>query len=279
MEAADGTAGKERLRCKCASFKVPMSAGWSLLQASGNGTREYNDDFVAAVGVTAAKRRYFILVACDGVGSNPGSGRCAEAVSGISVETAKLFLKARQSRRRLSNEDGKHFACELEKSLCSLALGSELSTTACIVIFDKEALICVWAGDTRAYFLDINGAFECVTTTDHHDDEGRLTRFIDGDGHVEGGFATNSIEIAYKSPLVALALMTDGIHGACSTEDMRNLLSYLAFYPPTGDLELQEVLTEFLGSFASDNYSIATYLQRLRHGLQKRLEKGMDSLG
>lgn len=256
-----------------------MNKKWSLLHASGIGKREYNDDFVLTSTLSASRRRYFVLVACDGVGSNPGSGACAKAVSEISVKCAEEYVKGRGTHRALDNFDAREFAKALEEKVSILNGSADHSTTACVIIFDKDSLICAWAGDTRAYYLDIDGALQRITPVDHHDDDGRLTRFITGDGYVESGFEFVAFRILPSVPLVALIAITDGIHGRCSFDDLRRLLAYLTNSPPQNQDALDDIVSLFLDKFVDDNYSIAIFLRILRSGYLHRLNKGANLFG
>lgn len=255
-----------------------MSEKWSLIHASGVGKREYNDDFVATKTFSASRRRYFVLVACDGVGSDPGSGVCAEAVSLLSADVTETFIKERGTHRTLDDGDAEQLARVLETQIALLDGSPNHSTTICTVVFDGESLVGLWAGDTRAYCIDVDANLVRLTQEDHHDDEGRLTRFVTGDGHIEGGLERAVVRIPREAPLAAVTAITDGVHGACSFEDLRQLLGYLAHSQPHSERTLDQVLREFLGQFMDDNYSIAIFLRRLRKGYVNRLIFGIENV-
>lgn len=235
-------------------------ARWVELATTSGGTRKSNDDFVDYLKWYGRRRRVTLLVACDGIGSRPEAGKCAQSVGRAALETVVQFLKRRNSSRALGARDATTLAKRLRK-LKVRGVTEESGTTFVLSVFDHKrhkggySLITLWAGDSRAYLLDSRDNFRQLTS-DHQTDERRITRFYDGTGCVRGGEPDVAFCEVNAAPR-AVCLTTDGIHERCRPNEFRKFLLYCVARRPRTEAQLAFYLSGFLARNIGDNYSMS----------------------
>jgi serine/threonine protein phosphatase PrpC len=247
---------------------------WFILKASSTGPRALNQDYVAGMSMKVGRRRFYILVACDGLGSVPGSEVCARQAGAAGKASVVQYAYNRRSSRSLSETEVPDFAKSIEVGLGNLNGDANLLTTFCVAFFERQALLCAWAGDTRAYILDPDARMVRAAVRDHHDVEGHLTRYVKGNGVIEGGLECNYLR--FDSNMSAVCVLTDGVHGCCTERELNDFLLYVFTGNVKSDDNLLSALTNFLGQNIKDNFSIALFRSNLRPGLIKRLAMGAE---
>lgn len=245
---------------------------WITLCCSRLGKRDLNQDFASTTTLSFHGRRVEVLVLCDGVGGIPGSELCARRVGEAIGVMIKNYLKSRRSRRSLDHNDAKILKIHLENlSIDPTPAGS--ATTIAIGIFErtqrsgKSGIIALWAGDTRIHLIEQRGR-SYQLTTDHHDEEGRLTSYIRNDGRLSGGLGAKFF--SSESPC-ALYATTDGVHESCRLDELAAFVMYCVYHQTKSHEVFSENIERFLGENVSDNFSAAVIYRLLRKTRAKKI--------
>lgn len=208
------------------------------------------------------------LVACDGVGSRPNSSVCARAVGEAALRRVRLHLQHRPPGNVLSPRDAEQLKQQLQ-TLTLNHVSPTSATTFVMILFDHRRtrsgynLIVLWAGDSRIHLLDMAGQTQQLTT-DHHDEDGRLTAYFSGDGRVLGTLDTRHY-VVEGSPL-AICATTDGVHEHCQPQELCEFLLYCVQHQVRGEEQFSAWLSGFLNENISDNYSAALLYHRFANG-------------
>lgn len=223
---------------------------WYSCQATLIGHRESNDDALH-LSFWKAWRCYHLLTLCDGIGSLKGSGECAKNVVAIAEAIARTFIEQRDSKRPFSKHECEclAFANHLTQGLSILEGSPNQGTTFALAIFSYRSALVAWAGDSRIYALMNDGTLQQLTE-DHQNTKGEITKFIRGDGIVMGGLEVRQFSM---NNIVAIIGTSDGIHEACSTEELRRFTLYCMAKRFTDSETLSVELLRFLQDNLSDN--------------------------
>lgn len=232
---------------------------WIVLAASRRGKRAANDDF-AASGLVRARRRAFVVAAiCDGVGSRPGSGQCAAEVGQACIDTTRQYLRRHRPTSPLTRKDASGLLRRLT-SLSSCVNGhADQATTVAMTVSDNRALLALWSGDSRAYWLDAQGRL-LTLTQDHCGQDRELTSYVRGDGILAGPLSYTFQQLPRHG--VCLCLTSDGVHGACTYSELRSFLLWCVSRRIGDNESLAEALDTFLRNNAADNYSMCLCYNR-----------------
>lgn len=243
-------------------MKMPK---WVGIVSSNCGRRKSNDDFVAIRTYYHKRRRITALIACDGVGSRPEGKACAIAMGKESLQIIESYLRHRHSGKTLNNNDAKRLASRLS-NLNIKGITNSSATTLVLALVDhrrrksEHNIIVLWAGDSRAYILDIKGQAIQISL-DHHDDEGSLTCYFTGDGRLYGEIEATHYSL--KNSLHAIWVTTDGVHAHCQPEELNHFILYCISQRFHDSDNLTQMLSEFLSDTMSDNFSLALLYQSL----------------
>ena len=112
-------------------------------------------------------------------------------------------------------------------------------------------MVTAWVGDSHIYLFEIDRSGKQLTS-EHHDEEGRLTRYITGDGLIHGGL---EIQHVISDSPYAVCLTTDGVHEKCQPDELYNFLLFCVDHRVTSNGHFSEAMTLFLGDNIDDNYS------------------------
>jgi serine/threonine protein phosphatase PrpC len=225
---------------------------WSIVSATEQGSRPENDDQIAVATWKHLQRRYYSMAICDGVGSITGSGACARRIAARAIVATEAFVVSRTSARPLHPSEQRAFSDHLTTSLADADGPPSQATTFALTVFSDRSGFFVWAGDSRICALNDAGYLVQVTR-DHHDQEGRIARFVRGDGTVVGGLETRYLEM---DDVRAVLGTTDGIHDSCSREELRSFLVYCMAGRVADAETLQSDVRAFLSQNISDNATI-----------------------
>lgn len=229
---------------------------WIKTLCSEVGKKKENQDFVAARSFRSHRRKIDVLIVCDGVGGHLGGSQCSKAIGEAVLGVVEKYLSRRKSGRSLDKED----ANLLGQRLASLPITNapkDSATTLALALFDRKngksghSIVTAWVGDSHVYLFEIADAGKQLTS-DHHDEEGRLTRYITGDGRVHGGLEIR--HFTANSPY-GICLTTDGVHEKCQLSELYNFLLFCIDHRVTSDGRFSEAMTLFLGDNIDDNYS------------------------
>lgn len=237
---------------------MPLNS-WQVVTSTHRGSKSENDDFALAEIHRARRGRYATLCVCDGVGSFPGSGKCAQAVGrAMTTILSKMLLRRKRSSLdafRLRNQVATELRSHIPKKSPSDAT-TPLATTLAAGIVDRNSLLTIWAGDSRIYLLNEEGQL-LLATKDHQDEQGRLSRWVQGDGQIAGRLEANSLR--FSSRPVAVCATTDGVHEHCQREELRQFLLYCVLSGVRDSQKLQNDLQAFLNVNVCDNYSLSLW--------------------
>lgn len=203
-----------------------------------------------------------MLVACDGVGSVTNSAQCARRLGGRIIRQALRYLSTCGDFSPDSVQELRHAI-----SQAAVDVKDYDGASTCVVLVHESSpnttdrLAAFWAGDSRACMVDNMGRFH-VLTKDHTDSEGRIERYSTARG-LYGGELDCALFPEAGKPLV-LATVTDGVYRACSSEELRHFLLYIADRQISGSRRLFADLRRYLHSNISDNYSMAVMFRVLR---------------
>lgn len=242
-----------------ASSKIYVRVG-----ASQIGRRAENQDAIflgSSAGPSSA-----ILVCCDGIGSLPDAGNCAQTECDAAARTVLRYLRGAGAPHTIRSSDALNIAHRLSNLRLKGVVRTSGTTLALSIVHGRRILV-VWAGDTRAYLLDAGGLLRQLTT-DHHDNDGRITQSILGTGEVQGGMSTY-FEILDRPP-VALFLTTDGVHESCSGSELRRFVFDCIERRIAGKPEFSKELEQFLGVNIHDNFSMALWYRMLSPSTLKK---------
>lgn len=230
---------------------------WITLASSNCGTRADNEDYVESRAYSYRRRRIEALVACDGIGGRPNGKDCATTVGQAALQMADNYLRKRRSRRALNREDLQQLVRRLH-ALRLHGINPQSGSTLALVLFDLNeqkqgynALV-IWAGDTRVNLLDIAGQTRQLTK-DHHDAEGCLTTYLNGDGKVCGKLGAEYF--TFSTLPCVISVTTDGIHDHCQPYELYQFLLYCLGQRFQRTEQLSAALSQFLQRNISDNYS------------------------
>jgi serine/threonine protein phosphatase PrpC len=244
----------------------------TTVSTSNRGRKATNEDFVKTLNYdNFTLNRFTVLIACDGVGGEPGGQTCARAVGKAVLYRVRQYLLKRGVRKyALTLEDAKTLAQNLqvlniESPLLNIESPQEGSATTLSLLLivrrsDREEekrggrnVIGIWAGDSRSYLLSRSGD-SYQLTDDHRDSEGRVTAFYRGDGRVCGDLGVVQQRV---DGLCAACTTTDGVHDYCTEDELYHFLLYSIDQQLQKSDRLSEELTHFLQENLSDNYSLA----------------------
>ena len=235
-----------------------MRKPWLAIMASEPGKRDRNEDAAVIRTWNIRRRRYYVMAMSDGVGSLPGSGDCANEVVSGAATSAELFVSERKTRRPLSSAEGSNFAFVLERHFAEHCRGAQnQAATLALALFGYRSALVAWAGDTRVYALHEDGSLRIITD-DHHDAQGRIIRYVRGDGYTEGGIQERQYDM---EGVIALLGTTDGVHESCSHGELRGFVLYCMFHQIVEPEILKRELHDFLFDNLSDNASMALIYQ------------------
>lgn len=237
----------------------------TTVSTSNRGRKATNEDFVKTFNYDGfTHKRFTVLIACDGVGGEPGGQTCARAVGKAVLYRVRQYLLKRGVRKyALTLEDAKALAQNLQVlNIESPREGSATTLSLLLLVrrSDREEekrggrnVIAIWAGDSRSYLLSRSGD-SYQLTDDHHDSEGRVTAFYRGDGRVYGDLGVVQQRV---DGLCAACTTTDGVHDYCTEDELYHFLLYSIDQQLQTSDRLSEELTHFLQENLSDNYSMA----------------------
>ncbi|MDR1568190.1 MAG: hypothetical protein LBS33_05900 [Streptococcaceae bacterium] len=210
------------------------------------------------------RSRILILLACDGVGGLPGGRDCSkQLLEGLSkqlVETAKQFGRKLFFRNGINN---------FKKSFESINVepGTGASVMALMLVcldrfYDGYRGLLAWAGVGRVLVLDSDGYYRRLTT-DHHDEDKNITAcFFLNDGLFHGG--PDYSPFLYRRLPLAFGVSTDGVHGKCREDALERFLAWCLLEPPLSDEDFVALVSRFISTNISDNYSMALALRSER---------------
>jgi len=166
-----------------------ISEDWRILKSSRIGTRERNEDYINSRQIfSKGLLRYSLLVACDGVGGRPNGKECAKAIGQSVIRVLSRYLHHLSDSHLICSDD----TIRLRKVLCQLPVehtSNEMAATTMVLLLfehmnnnNTNSIIVAWAGDSRAQILKANNELE-VLTTDHHDEEERISSYFTSDGY------------------------------------------------------------------------------------------------
>jgi serine/threonine protein phosphatase PrpC len=232
-----------------------MKIRWIQVSCSEEGQRSSNQDFVA----TYSFRRgsLYIAVVCDGVGGRSFGGECARAVGGAAKRKVIEYFEQRPASG-LSKDDLPPLL-ETLASFDVVGMPEDSATTLGVVIFEgrkldrEHGLIALWAGDTRVSVLESCGTLRQISR-DHRDEEGRLTRYVNGLGQVVGELEGSFIQLPRPC---AIAITTDGVHESCAPLELAEFFLYCSDHAIRTPRRLATDLTVFLGDNVCDNFSLS----------------------
>jgi serine/threonine protein phosphatase PrpC len=242
---------------------------WHSCHGSITGPRESNDDAFLVLS-WKAWRCYHLLVLCDGIGGLPGSGACSQQVIAISEEIARTFLEQRESARPFADDECQIFMNHLTQGLGTLSGSSNHGTTFALALFSYRSALVAWAGDSRIYALMADGTLQQLTE-DHHNTKGHITKFVTGNGMVMAGLEVRQFPM---DNVVAIIGTSDGIHEACSTEELRQFTVYCMAKRLVDSKVVGMELRRFLQESISDNATFGlVYKVVNKHQLNSMVEK------
>ncbi len=226
---------------------------WKVVTASLQGRRPKNDDFVGSLRARRKPGNVQALIVCDGVASRPGSGDFARDVGPTVLSVTQRWVR----QRRPAGEFHEGDALRLTERLRTVhTRGPRLpgaATTVALVVFRPGSVICVWAGDSRVYVLDELGAFDLMTT-DHHDEDGRITRAVNSAGVVPGGWSF--VVKRSEAPVLSVCVTSDGVHERCTLSELRHFAMYVMASEVRTGAGLRDALAPFIGGNVSDNMTM-----------------------
>lgn len=226
--------------------------------ASEPGKRERNEDAAVVRTWNVRRRRYYLIAISDGVGSLPGSSDCANEVVWGASTSAELFVTQRKTRKPFTSGEGSNLAFVLERHFAEQCRGAQNhAATLALALFGYRSALVAWAGDTRVYALHEDGSLRLITV-DHHDAQGRIIRYVRGDGLTEGGIQERQYDM---KGVIALLGTTDGVHESCGHEELRHFVLYCMLHQIVEPETLKRELHEFLIDNLSDNASMGLIYQ------------------
>lgn len=242
------------------------------MHGSTSGSREANEDSIVVRRRTVGKKHFYVISICDGVGSRPGSGVLAQIAASVTADAALDFATKVLFPPQIRANELPRYIEFITDALSRLSLDAFLCTTLSVALFDHSALLVAWAGDTRLHLLTKTVTLTPVTR-DHSDEEGRLTRFVDGHGHVRGGLDG---EFSSIRSAIAVVASTDGIHEACTPDE---LVAFITFCLSQKGIDVAHEIDDFLVNNLSDNATLGiTHRQlsskSLRHLTNSFVRKG-----
>src|ERR1044072_8513947 len=230
---------------------------WLTAAATEQGPRRENDDHVAVSTWKHKRKRYHSIVICDGIGSLAGSGTCSSRTASLATNAAKDFVSSRKSARPFGCLDESKLVDQLYGAFSDCLELKNQGTTLALVLFNDRSAIVAWAGDSRIYALMADGALNQVTS-DHLDADGRIVRYVSGDGRILGGLETRLLDM---KRVVALIGTTDGLHDCCSRDEFREFIVYSITGQGVGADSFKSDVIAFLGRNISDNTTIGLVYQ------------------
>ena len=231
---------------------MDSASRWTILSASEIGSRVRHEDHSSISVVKARRRTYVTAAVCDGIGSMPGSKLVAQELVVASQWQMKCLLKSSRTHDLRKSLAAKRVQSVYRQLPNRISATTDLGSTLVQVVTNGGSWTAVWAGDSRAYSLHLDGTMEMLTT-DHSTPHGSLTSYIRGDGHIVGTLSSRSGHSALHATCICLT--SDGVHDACSREELRAFLVYCV-HKIRANGTFKQDLAAFLSSNVSDNFTM-----------------------
>lgn len=250
-------------------------ADGAAVAVSDRGVRHHDNEDAVAVGALDAGA---VLVVCDGVSSTAGSAEASSAAAAAAVAHLQSALAgaggdaagqpddatvamALQEATGVAQDAAASVAdgvSEAERAVARQA-GPPSSTFTAAVALERPddgslSLAVAWLGDSRAYWLDAEGA---QLLTQDHEVAGSLVRWIGADS---GRVPPDVVSLSVTAPGRVL-LCSDGLwRYADPASELQALVERLEAEGAGNDLELARRLTEHaIAGGGHDNISVAIW--------------------
>ena len=230
-------------------------SNWTNIAFTNIGKRSNNQDFFCVKSIKSRRKKFFVMLVCDGVGGRPNGAECSLAVGNKIISVVVSYLLKRKSHRTLGDNDAVRIS-KLLSELSPLEAPQVGRTTASLMIIDQKehkagyTCVSIWAGDSRIYSIEQSGLCKQISH-DHYNEEGHLSVVFGGDGKLHGLL---SHTVLYSKAPLAYVVTSDGMNSQLT--GLFKFFFACIFHNISDNGLFESKAKKYLGSLVSDNYSI-----------------------